>query len=307
MITLRHLQCFTAVAETLHFRRAAESVAISQPALSAQIAQLEEILGILLLERTRRRVLLTPLGRDLAERARAILQSVADLEDFAQGAQKPLSGTLRLGVLRTLGPYLLPHFLPEMRRLYPELKLYLREEPDDRLLSELASGQLDMVLMAGAPRTDRHLSVMPLFRESLWAALPLGHRLAAKPSLDAADMKNEELILLEFGDGLREPALALCHAAGGREHPDFRATSLDSLRQMVATGLGATCLPALYVDAEALADDQVVMRPFTAPAPSRIIDLIWRRTSVRAPEYRLFADLVRANLPAVIEEIPAAE
>jgi LysR family hydrogen peroxide-inducible transcriptional activator len=300
MITLRHLQCFAVAAETLHFRRAAERVHISQPALSAQIAQLEQDLGVLLFERSRRRVLLTPVGRVVAERAQAILRSVADLEDAAKGARTPLSGMLRLGVLRTLGPYLLPHFLPEMRRRHPDLKLYLREEPEHRLLAELASGELDLVLMASAPRDDDHLTVVPLFSEPLWAALPLGHRLAGKASLEPSDLAGEALILLEFGDGLREAALALCHAGGAREHPDFRATSLDSLRQMVATGLAASCLPALYVDAEALADRQIAMRPFASPIPGRAIDLVWRRTSGRAPEYRLFAALVTAHLPTVV-------
>ncbi|MDO8608574.1 MAG: hydrogen peroxide-inducible genes activator [Phaeospirillum sp.] len=303
MITLRHLQCFAAVAETLHFRKAAERINISQPALSAQIAQMEELLGVLLLERTRRRVLLTPVGHEIAERANAVLRSVADLEELAQGTRTPLSGMLKLGVLRTLGPYLLPHFLPEMRRRHPDLKLYLREEPEDRLLAELASGQLDLALMAAAPLNDNHLTVMPLFREPLWAVLPLGHRLTARPSLIPTDLAGESLILLEFGDGLREPALALCHDAGCREHPDFRATSLDSLRQMVATGLGATCLPGLYVDAEALADEQILVRPFEHPAPARTIHLVWRRTSARAPEFRLFADLVTTHLPTAVVKV----
>ncbi|EME68759.1 LysR family transcriptional regulator [Paramagnetospirillum caucaseum] len=300
MITLRHLQCFAAVAEKLHFRRAAEQINISQPALSAQIAQLEETLGVLLLERTRRRVLLTPIGQDLAERANAILRSVSDLEEHAQGARIPLSGILRLGVLPTLGPYLLPHFLPEMRRRHPDLKLYLREEAGDRLLGELASGQLDLILTSSAPASDQHLTVVPLFREPLWAVLPRGHRLAGQDSLTPADLAGEQLILLEVGDGLREAALTLCHAAGSREHPDFRATSLDSLRQMVATGLGATCLPALYVDAEARADEQIVVRRFADPPPSRPVDLVWRRTSARSPEFRLFAELVATHLPDVV-------
>lgn len=303
MITLRHLQCFAAVADTLHFRRAAERINISQPALSAQIAQMEDLLGVLLLERTRRHVLLTPVGREIAERANAILRSVTDLEELAQGTRTPLSGMLKLGVLRTLGPYLLPHFLPEMRRRHPDLKLYLREEPEDRLLSELAAGQLDLALMAAVPQDAPHLTVMPLFHEPLWAVLPQGHPLAAKSRLAPPDLAGEALILLEFGDGLREPALALCHEAGCREHPDFRATSLDSLRQMVATGLGATCLPALYVDAEALADEQILVRPFAPPAPARTIHLVWRRTSARAPEFRLFADLVATHLPAVVARI----
>lgn len=301
MISLRQLRCLTAVAETLNFRRAAERLHVSQPALSAQVAQLEDHLGVLLIERTRRRVLMTPVGREMAERARAILRDVGEMEDLARNAQQPLSGTLRVGVLRTLGPYLLPHILPAMRRLYPELKLYMREEPHDQLLADLAHGDLDVVLMASAPRDDNFLTVTPMFSEPLWAALPLGHPLASRKVLRAADLSGEMLIMLEFGDGLSGPAAALCKVAGASGHPDFRATSLDSLRQMVATGLGATLLPALYVAAEALEDDQIAMRPFEAPPPARAIDLVWRRTTSRTDEFRLFAKLIADNLPQVVE------
>lgn len=302
MTTLRQLQCLVAVADLLHFRRAAERLNLSQPALSAQVAQLEDHLGVLLLERTRRRVLLTPVGREVAERARAILRDVADLEEAARQAQAPLSGTLRMGVLRTLGPYLLPHMLAAMRSRYPDLKLYLREEPRAQLLADLAHGDLDVVLVHNAPRDDDHLSVVPLFREPLWAVLPLGHPLAGKPVLEPADLAGEQMILLELGDGLREPGLALCKAAGASEHPDFRATSLDALRQMVATGLGSTLLPGLYVEAEAMADSQIAVRPFRQP-PSRAIDLAWRRTTSRVQDFRLFAKLVEENLPSVVERV----
>lgn len=302
MTTLRQLQCLTAVADLLHFRRAAERLNLSQPALSAQVAQLEEQLGTLLVERTRRRVLLTPVGRDVAERARAILRDVADLEEAARQAQMPLSGTLRVGVLRTLGPYLLPHMLGAMRAGYPDLKLYLREEPRAQLLADLAHGDLDVVLVHDAPADDDHLSVVPLFREPLWAVLPLGHPLAAKQSLVPADLAGEQLILLELGDGLRDPGLALCKAAGASEHPDFRATSLDALRQMVATGLGCTLLPGLYVEAEAMADAQIAVRPLINP-PTRAIDLAWRRTTSRVDEFRLFARLVEDNLPGVVQRV----
>lgn len=302
MTTLRQLQCLVAVADLLHFRRAAERLNLSQPALSAQVAQLEDHLGVLLLERTRRRVLLTPVGREVAERARAILRDVADLEEAARQAQAPLSGTLRMGVLRTLGPYLLPHMLTAMRSRYPDLKLYLREEPRAQLLADLAHGDLDVVLVHNAPRDDDHLSVVPLFREPLWAVLPLGHPLAGKPVLEPADLAGEQMILLELGDGLREPGLALCKAAGASEHPDFRATSLDALRQMVATGLGSTLLPGLYVEAEAMADSQIAVRPFRQP-PSRAIDLAWRRTTSRVQDFRLFAKLVEENLPSVVERV----
>lgn len=302
MTTLRQLRCLSAVAETLHFRRAAERLNLTQPALSAQIAQFEDELGVLLVERSRRRVLLTPVGREVVERARAILRDVAELEEVARGSRSPLSGTLRVGVLRTLGPYLLPHILPTMRTRYPDLKLYMREEPHARLLADLAHGDLDLVLLASAPRDDSHLTVTPMFAEPLWAALPLGHPLAAKDRLGPGDLAGEQLILLEFGDGLRDPALALCREAGAAEHPDFHATSLDTLRQMVATGLGPTLLPALYVAAEALDDAQIAMRPFADPAPFRPIDLVWRRTTARADEFRLFAKLIGENLPGVVRK-----
>jgi LysR family hydrogen peroxide-inducible transcriptional activator len=302
MVTLRQLQCLAAVADLLHFRKAAERLHLSQPALSAQIAQLEEQLGVLLVERTRRRVLLTPVGREVAERARAILRDVTDLEEVARHAQAPLSGTLRVGVLRTLGPYLLPHMLGAMRARYPDLKLYLREEPRAQLLTDLAHGDLDVILVHNAPRDDDHLTVAPLFHEPLWAVLPLGHRLADKAVLEAADLAGERMILLELGDGLRDPGLKLCAAAGASEHPDFRATSLDALRQMVATGLGCTLLPGLYVEAEAMADSQIAVRPLSRP-PSRAIDLAWRRTTSRAEEFRLFARLVEENLPLSVERV----
>lgn len=300
MLTLRQLHSLVALSETLHFRRAAERVNLTQPALSNQIALLEEELGTLLVERTRRKVLMTPVGREIAERARAILRDVAELEDVARQSRRPLSGTLRFGVLRTLGPYLLPHILPAMRVLYPELKLYLREEPRTRLLADLSHGDLDVVLLSSAPDDDPHLTVEPMFSEPLWAALPLGHPLTAKDRLAPEDLAGERLIMLEFGDGLRDPALELCRAAGATEHPDFHATSLDSLRQMVATGLGATLLPALYVAAEAAEDDQIAVRPFLSPAPARFIDLAWRRTTSRAEEFRLFTTLIAENLPGVV-------
>lgn len=300
MTSIRQLQCLTAVADTLHFRRAAERLNLSQPALSAQIAQFEQQLGVLLVERTRRRVLMTGVGREVAERARAILRDLAELEEAARYAGRPLAGTLRIGVLRTLGPYLLPHILPVLRTRFPELKLYLREEPRSQLLADLAHGELDLLLIAAAPRDDDHLTVTPLFREPLWAALPLGHRLEAKTVLAPADLAGERLIMLEVGDGMREPGLILCREAGAAEHPDFRATSLDSLRQMVATGLGATLLPALYVKAEALGDDQIAVRPFTPPAPERGIDMVWRRTTSRSDEFRLLARLIEDHLPEVV-------
>ncbi|MBF0305134.1 MAG: LysR family transcriptional regulator [Alphaproteobacteria bacterium] len=299
MPTLNQLRSLVVLAETLHFHRAAERRHVSQPALSNQIAQLEQALGVPLVERTRRRVLLTPVGREVAERAKVILRDVEDLKEVTRQARAPLSGTLRLGVLPTLGPYLLPHILPGLRRRFPDLRLYLREEPAGRLLPELAHGELDLVL-AAPQSTPEGLVAQPLFAEPFWVALPLGHALAERPALAVGDLAGERLLTMDQGHCLRDQALELCRRAGAAEHPDFRATSLDSLRQMVATGVAPTLLPGLYVRAEALADTEIVMRPFAPPAPHRTISLLWRRSGTRAADYRLFAQLVQDGLPDAV-------
>lgn len=302
MLTLKQLRCLAAVADTLHFGRAAERCHISQPALSAQIALLEEVLGVILVERTRRRVLLTPVGREAAERAKGILRDVADLKAAIQVGSTPLSGTLRLGTLPTLGSYLLRDFLGPLRDRYPDLRLYLREEPADRLAVELAHGDLDLLLVT-LPFKDPTAICLPLLYEPLWAALPLGHPLAAKEVVTPPDLAGERLILLEQGHDVRDQALALVSAAGAVEDPDFRATSLDSLRRMCATGLGATLLPALYVEEEALSDPLIAVRPFAEPPPGREVGLVWRRPSPRASEFRLLGDLIRECLPTVVRRL----
>lgn len=299
MLTLRHLRCLAALADTLHFGRAAERCHISQPALSAQIAGLEEALGVLLVERTKRRVLLTPVGREVAERAKAILHDVEELKLATRAGAGPLSGTLRLGTLPTLGSYLLNDFLGPLRQRYPDLRLYLREEPAERLAVELARGDLDLLLVA-LPYRAAGNTTMPLLFEPLWAALPLGHPLAAKQVLEPADLAGEKLILMEAGHDLRDHALALAEAVGAFEARDFGATSLDSLRRMCATGVGATLLPALYVEEEAFNDPLIAVRPFAAPEPGRQVGLVWRRASPRAAEFRLFGDLIRECLPTVV-------
>ncbi|MBY0429710.1 MAG: hydrogen peroxide-inducible genes activator, partial [Rhodospirillales bacterium] len=201
--------------------------------------------------------------------------------------------------LPTLGPYLLPHILPQLRKRHPELRLYLREEPGARLLPELIRGDLDLVVMP-PPDSAEGLVVMPLLTEPFWVALPLDHALTARSFLNPADLAGEKLLLLEQGHCMRDQVLAVCREGGAAENPDFRATSLDSLRQMVATGLGATLLPALYVAAEALEDDQIAMRPFADPQPGRSLCLAWRRTTTRGDEFRLFGRLLADNLPNMV-------
>ncbi len=299
MVTLKQLRCLVALSDTLNFHRAAERLHVTQPAFSNQIRLMEEMLGTVVVERTSRRVMLTPLGRDLAERARRILADVNDFTEAARQAQGPLGGMLRLGILPTLGPYLLPHILPELRATAPDLRLYLREEPARRLLGELKHGELDL-LVVSLPVEETDLVSLPLFAEPFWAALPANHPLAASESVTPAQVAGLRLLALERGHCMRDQVLAWARALGGDENPDFRATSLDSLRQMVATGLGPTLLPALYVAAEALEDEQLAMRPVTPQPPERVIGLVWRRTGPRADEFRRLAGLVRARLPGEV-------
>lgn len=304
MITLRQLRALVALVDTLNFHRAAERCHVTQPALSSQIAQLEAHLGVLLVERTRHRVLPTAAGRETGERARRILHEVDELQQAARGGGGPLSGTLRLGVLPTLGSYLLPHILPALRRRYPELRLYLREEPARRALDELARGELDAALVS-LPVRQAGLAGVPLFFEPFWAVFPHGHPLPRRKALKPADLAGVRLILLEQGHCLRDQVQFLAGQGGAVEDPDFRATSLDSLRQMVATGLGTTILPALYVAEEGMADPQIAVRPFADPPPGRRIGLVWRDSTTRAEEFRLFAGLLREHLPKAVT--PLAE
>lgn len=304
MLSLRHLRALAALAETEHFRKAAERLHVTQPALSAQIQGLEDHLGVTLVERTRRRLVFTPVGRAMVERARAILAEITDMESAAKVFASPLEGLLRIGVPPTLGPYLLPHVLPDMKAGHQGLRLYLREERLSRQLAELASGEIDLVLGLG-PLAGEGREAAPLFDEPLWLALPTDHPLCAKTGLVPADLSGLSLVLFEReGDGMRDLGLRLCQEAGAREHPDFRATSLDTLRQMVASGLGSCLLPALYVAAEARDDPQLAVRPFRKPAPCRRIDLAWRRTDPRKEAFLKLAEMLRSSLPDAVLRAP---
>lgn len=304
MLSIRQLRALVALADTEHFRKAAERVHVTQPALSTQIQSLERDLGISLVERTKRRVVFTPAGRAMAERAKAILAGIADMEVAARSWAQPLEGLLRIGVAPTLGPYLLPHVLPGLKARYSGLRLYLREERLARQLSELASGEIDLVLglgpLAGEGRVSR-----ALFDEPLWLAVPVEHPLARRKSVSTKDLSGLPLVLFESdGDGLRDIGLRLCREAGAKEHADFKATSLDTLRQMVASGLGPCLLPALYVTAEALDDPQIAARAFMVPEPCRRIELAWRRTDPRSESFQKLAGLLKEALPPTVR--PAA-
>jgi len=287
MPTLRQLEYCVALADRLSFHGAAQACHVSQPGLSAQIRELEATLGIPLFERDRRHVLLTPGGRALVVRARAVLAEATGLVEAARGFQGPLSGVLRLGVIPTVAPYLLPRVLPRVRRAHRELRLRLHEAPTAELVARLSRGELDLLLLAlEAPLEG--LETRPLFEDPFVVALPKGHRLAARKRLDEVDLRGEAVLLLEDAHCLRAQALAVCRAGHAHELADFRATSLSTLVQMVAGGAGLTVLPELALAVEARRADVAIV-PFAPPTPHRTIGLAWRSTSGRASEFDLLA------------------
>lgn len=286
--TLRQLEYVVAIADEASFGAAASHCHVSQPGLSAQVAEAERLLGVRIFERDRRGVFVTPAGEEVVARARALVAAARELVDVARRRAKPLVGPLRLGVIPTIAPYLLPPALPAVRSAHPELRLMLREEKTDLLLALLAKGRLDAALLALDARLHDVDSVA-LFDDAFLLAMPPGHRLARKKRIAERDLEGERVLLLEDGHCLREQALAVCNRAGADENADFRATSLATLVQMVAGGDGVTLVPQIAVPAVAGPASGLVVRPFQPPAPGRKLGLVWRRGSSRAEEMRLLA------------------
>lgn len=297
--TLRQLRYLVTVAETLHFGQAAEQCHVTQSTLSAGIADLEALLGVVLLERkSRRKVLLTPLGEDLVRRARSILADAEALADAAQAGTHPLAGDLRLGVIPTIGPYALPRALPAVRRAYPDLRLYLREEQTARILDDLAAGRLDCGVLA-LPFDIGDLEIMPLWQEDVVVALPTTHPLAkGSARLTNDDLSKVELLLLEDGHCLRGHALQACRLDGREDNEAFQATSLNTLVQMVANGLGVTLLPRSAVPVEVAAGLGVAVREVEGADAARTAALVWRPGSPRARDFRLLGEVLRSAAPA---------
>ena len=302
MPTLKQFRYLVALADVLHFRRAAELTHVSQPTLSGQLRELEEKLGVQLVERSRSRVVLTPVGKEVAARARKLLHDVEDIVELAKHGQHVLHSTLRLGVLPTLGPYLLPHILPELHQSYPKLKLYVREGVPRALLAGLEEGEFD-VLLFPLPVKAADLQTARLFREPLLIAAPSDHALAAKDFAERADLKGETVLALEPGHRLHDQVRQFCDQHGAELSLDYEGTSLDTLRQMVGMGMGLSFLPALYVRSELPKDSQVVAREMRSRPPSRTIGLIWRRHSTRRDEYMTLAGMIRGILKARVPEV----
>jgi LysR family hydrogen peroxide-inducible transcriptional activator len=294
--SLRQLQYVVAVADTLSFRKAAERCHVSQPALSAQLAQLEDALGVRLFERDPRRVLPTAAGKDLVERSRAALAAADEVVASAHRARDPLSGRLRVGVIPTISPYLLPAAAPALRAAFPHLTTVWVEDKTEVLVASLDAGSLDAALLAleadiGEVEHER------VATDPFVLATRPGDPLGAPGAATTADLADADVLLLDDGHCFRDQALAFCSSANAREL-EFRATSLSTLVQMVAAGSGVTLLPELAVPTEALRAGLAV-RPFAPPAPSRTIALVWRKRSPIAGALRKLAHAVRDAYPRV--------
>ncbi len=291
--SLRQLECLVAAAETLSFSRAAKACYITQPSLSAQIRLLEDLLGVELFERRGRRVLLTPAGEQLAAVARRVIAQARELVEVAASYQEPLGGTLRLGVIPTVAPYLLPRLVPRVKAEHKKLRLLIREDTTAHLVADLESGKLELLLLALEADLGE-VETLPLFVDPFRLVVPHGHRLAARKRVSAQDLADERVLLLEDGHCLRAQALPLCERAGAHEVDDFRAASLGTLVQMVAGGVGITLVPELALELEARPERELAVLPFAGEAPARTIGLAWRRGSARRPEFLLFAEALRS-------------
>ncbi|MDI9819082.1 MULTISPECIES: LysR substrate-binding domain-containing protein [unclassified Legionella] len=291
-MNLRDLQYFVTLAEVMHFGEAAKRCHISQPTLSMQIKKLEEELGITLFERTNKQVMLTDSGRTLVGKARQILTQAAEMKDVARAASDPYSGELRLGVIPTLAPYLLPHVMPEFQTSFPRLRVWLLEEKTHELVDKLASGQLDAAIMATPVEAD--FSKQILFEEPFYFASAFDPINKNQTEMQLTGLAGQPIMLLEEGHCLREQAMEVCKLAKTETRVDFTATSLETLRLMVQAGIGVTLLPALAVYNNK--PDNLQCIPFAKPAPFRTIALYWRPGSVKSDCLQAIATLIRAKV-----------
>ncbi len=295
--TFRQLRFLVAVVDHCHFGKAAETCLVGQSTLSAGIQELEQVLGVRLLERTRRSVVPTPIGRDIAERAKSLLKGGEDLVDAALSAQDPMAGPLHLGLIPTIGPFLLPRIMPPLREAFPDLKFYLREDQTGALVSRLQDGAIDAAVLA-LPYPLDDFETIEIAQDRFFVVTPTDHPFAARESVRPSEMASEDLLLLEDGHCLRDHALSACALEAARRNHTFQGTSLHTLVQMAASGLGITLLPQMAVDAGLLRGLAVASTPLSGELNFRRIGLVFRPTSGRRETYTRLADALRAQLAA---------
>lgn len=297
---LRQLRFLVALADTLHFGRAAEACHVTQSTLSAGLKELEQTLGVALAERTKRSVALTPVGEEISARARRLLADAQDLADVAARHAGALRGDLRLGAIPTVGPFLIPRALARLRTAFPELRLYLREELTESLIHGLRAGRLDVILIA-LPFETGDLAMETLFEDGYALAAPEGDPLGALPRAGGAELAERPMLLLERGHCLQRHALAAFPEAGARPDESFAATSLPTLLAMVEEGLGITLLPRLALDAGAARAHALALTPLPEACPRRVV-LAWRPTSARGAEFEALAATFREARAALAAE-----
>lgn len=290
-VTLKQLKYFDALSRELHFGRAAGDCAVTQPALSMQIQELEQQLGVVLVERTRSGVMLTEKGREIAQKAGQILCDVRDLVTYAQHANHTLSGPLHLGVIPSVAPYLLPPLLPLVRAEFPELELFVRETQTHQIIAELADGKLDVLLLA-LPLRHPDIETQPLFNDRFVLALPKTRKISARLRATNALIAHERLLLLEEGHCLRDQALAYCDLRQVSSVNTFGASSLSTIVEMVAAGFGVTLLPEICLSVETRGRDLNLVR-FVEPEPLRVLGLAWRASSPRKHDFKELARLIK--------------
>ncbi len=299
-MNLKDLKYLLALAEYRHFGKAAKACSVSQPTLSIQLKKLEQALGVQLFERSQKRVLITASGLSVVEQAKNVLSAMNELERLAKLANDPFSGELRLGLIPSLGPYLLPHILPVIKRQLSKLTLYLYEDKTEALLTKLEQGNLDAIILA-LPVQHKGLMVQSLFKEPFFLVMPVSHSLHNPKELHLKDLNHDNLLLLEEGDCLRDQVLeVVCHEKSKLgERMNYRATSLEILRHMVASGAGITLLPLLALEEQPL----IINKPFAAPIPERKIGMLWRKESALEPCCKKLATLISHKLPAILSDL----
>ena len=298
-MTLQDLRYLVALVDHGHFGRAADACHVSQPTLSTQIKKLEDELGVTLFERTNRSVRVTEHGEEVVARARQILIDVEAILNVGRRISGPLVGTFSLGVIPTLGPYLLPWLVPALTNEYPELRLAIHEDLTASLLERLISHRLDAALVA-LPVADNRLETRPVFDEPFWFAEPSGRAMAGVEVVTEKELRGQRLLLLTEGHCLRDQVLSLCRTPDRDEDGDFRATSLETIRQMVGTGMGSTLLPAMAVDE--FRNRGAIVRPLDTGVGRRI-GLVWRRSYPRLRDLNLLARTLRDHLPDVVSSL----
>ena len=299
--TLKQLQYLVALRDAGHFGRAADACYVTQSTLSAGIRELETLIGVTLVERTRRVVRFTPLGERIADKARRVLREADELGELARAAGRPLTGEMRMSVIPTIAPFLLPQILPQLRREYPDLKLFLREEPSGSACEALHAGRTDCVLLA-LPYACGEVEVEPLFSDRLFVAFPAAETLPGSGPVMADDIDETRLLLLEDGHCLRDHALAVCATADLRGQAAMLGTSLHTIVQMVENGLGVTMLPEMAIGAGILRGTHIDARPIDAERAERRIALVWRRASPRERDFRLLAGVLRSAARAQTDD-----